>query len=388
MEHILMWVGIAVGGGFLAWLMLYNFYLVLLAVFVIQKESFLIGRKVLFTKTIFQNDTTVLLCQHNRIFRNLNLGRVFPHRDGNFTAQIIFMLTCMVAIFILSSLNTQVWLSVTPEPHIFRKIKMHKSAFLTMSLIAFSIGFAGCTDRDAPATDGTSQMTEANAMPAAGTKATDQSTGTIRGRVIYEGAIPRPQKLLVVKDVEICGKSQHFDEQLTVSSDHGIQNAVVSLVKVQGGKPLAEMGNQFVLDQKDCAYQPHTLIVPVNTPVQILNQDGILHNIHTFSSKNPPQNVAQPKFRKKLEMTFSTPEKIMVRCDVHGWMSAWIIVVDHPYCALTDQGGRFTLSGVPPGTYELNCWQEKLGEQKARVTVTAGQPAVVNFSYPTGKGRD
>lgn len=115
--------------------------------------------------------------------------------------------------------------------------------------------------------------------------------------------------------------------------------------------------------------------------MKILNNDGVFHNVHTFSTKNKPLNLPQPESRKKLAIAFSTAERIGVRCDVHGWMSAWIIAVDHPYYAVTDAEGRFTIIGVPPGTYTLNCWQELLGEQTAQVTVVEGAQVELDFTY-------
>jgi len=186
---------------------------------------------------------------------------------------------------------------------------------------------------------------------------------------------------MVVKDVAVCGKRHHLDERLIIGKRKGIKDAVVSLTGIQGGKSLATLGSNFVIGQKDCAYEPHMLLVPVHAQVQILNDDQVLHNIHTFSKVNPPMNLAQPKFKRKLEVSFSEPEKIPVRCDIHAWMNTWIVVVDHPYHALTDEEGNFMLEGVPPGTYTLTCWQELLGEQSREVTISEGSDLKVEFEY-------
>lgn len=212
------------------------------------------------------------------------------------------------------------------------------------------------------------------------------SSGVLRGQVVFDGKPPVPQKLLVVKDAAVCGKIDHVDERLIVSGNGGIKNAVVYFSRVTGGLPaqagktVSALGGEFVLDQRVCAYQPHVLIAPVNTPIQILNNDGVLHNIHSFSTKNPPINVAQPAFKKKMEISFQTPEAFAVKCDVHGWMSAWIFVVDHPYYAITDDEGRFVLTDIPPGSYTVHCWQEMLGEQTAQVIIGAGE-TMQTFTY-------
>ncbi len=149
--------------------------------------------------------------------------------------------------------------------------------------------------------------------------------GMIKGRVTFDGKASPRQKLTVVKDRDICGRIEHYDQRLLVGDGGGILNAVVSLTKVRGGKPISAMGNEFVLDQKNCAYSPRILLVPAKKEVTILNNDGVLHNIHTFSTKNPPVNIAQTKVQKELKMKFGFPERIQVKCDVLGWRGAWFI---------------------------------------------------------------
>jgi plastocyanin len=206
--------------------------------------------------------------------------------------------------------------------------------------------------------------------------------GTVSGTVTYAGTAPAPAKLQVAKDVAVCGKEGHVDESLVVGANKGIKDVVVSIKGVAPGKSMDALGASFVLDQKVCAYKPHVVIVPVNKPLKILNSDGILHNIHTYGKKNPAKNIAQPKFKKELTETFTQPEVIPVKCDVHGWMSAWIVVADHPYYTVTDANGKFTIADVPAGTYSVEFWQEKLGTQTKQVTVAASGVTTLDFAYP------
>jgi len=222
-------------------------------------------------------------------------------------------------------------------------------------------------------------------IPAEQKKTATRNEGTIEGKVLFDGKAPRRQKLLVVKDVDVCGRIGHFDQRLVIRKGGGIQNAVVSLSKVRGGRPLSAMGTEFVVDQNGCSYSPHVLLLPMNREVTILNNDGLLHNIHTFGTKNRPVNIAQTKFQKELRMKFTVPERIPVKCDIHGWMSAWFVVVDHPYHSLTDEEGKFSLTGVPPGTYTVSCWQELLGEQTIQLTAEAGSTVTVDFRYSAEK---
>jgi hypothetical protein len=239
----------------------------------------------------------------------------------------------------------------------------------------------------APARSPNGQTPEENStnLPAGENELPTGSWGAIEGRAIFDGKASSREKVIVVKDRDVCGKTDHYDERLLVGKTSGIQNSVVSLTKVRGGKPLSTMGTDFVLDQKGCRYSPRILLLPINQDVRILNNDGILHNIHTFCTKNRPVNIAQTKFQKELKMKFKVPERTQAKCDVHGWMTAWLVIVDHPYHSLTNQEGKFRLTDIPPGTYTVSCWHELLGEQTTQVTVEAGSTATVDFRYSTKK---
>jgi plastocyanin len=200
--------------------------------------------------------------------------------------------------------------------------------------------------------------------------------GTISGTVKYDGTAPAQKKVEVTKDKEVCGLKPHFDEDLIVSSSGGIANAVVVLKDAKGtAKP-----EEVKFDQKGCDYQPHVLAFPAGSTVDIMNDDGILHNIHTYSKVNPPFNMAQPKFKKEIQQKIDKPEVIKVSCDAHGWMHGWWYATDTPYYAVTDDNGNFTIKDVPPGNYTIEVWQEKLGTQDQKVDVKAGASATSDFS--------
>lgn len=201
--------------------------------------------------------------------------------------------------------------------------------------------------------------------------------GKIKGTVKFTGTPPAREVLEVNKDKEVCAVGVKKSNELVVGADGGIEFAVVSLTNITKGKAFPE--GATVLDQAGCEYLPYIVITPKGSPLDILNSDGILHNIHTYSEKNKPLNRAQPKFKKKLTETFNEVEMVKVTCDVHGWMKGWLAVVDHPYHAITDASGAFELTDVPAGEYEVKVWQEKLGESTQKVTVPAGGEAAVNF---------
>ena len=256
------------------------------------------------------------------------------------------------------------------------------SWLLIFAVAAFTIGCGGGGEQ---ADSQPAKKTEA-AKPAASTgdymAMAVANGGTITGTVTYGGQAPDPKKLPVTKDTQVCGMAEHFDETLVVGSNNGIKDVVVSITGITSGKGIDALGAEFVLDQKGCLYSPHISLVPVNTSLKIINPDGILHNIHSYSEKNPSFNKSQPKFKKEMETSFAEAEVVTVKCDVHGWMSAQIFVVDHPYHAITDESGNYSLADVPPGTYTVEFWQEKLGKHSIQVTVAEGASTTLDHKYP------
>ena len=210
----------------------------------------------------------------------------------------------------------------------------------------------------------------------AGYQAAADNGGTISGTVKFDGTPPTPKKVEVTKDKEVCGLKPHFEEELIVGSNGVIANAVVVLKDAKGTVKPADVK----FDQKGCDYVPHVLAFPAGSTVEIVNSDGILHNIHTTSTVNPPFNMAQPKFKKVIKQTVEKPEIIKVNCDAHGWMHGWWYVTDTPYYAVTDENGKFEIKDVPPGSYTIEVWQEKLGTQDQKVDVKAGAAATSDFS--------
>jgi plastocyanin len=197
--------------------------------------------------------------------------------------------------------------------------------------------------------------------------------GSITGTIKYDGSAPKPKSVEISKDKEVCGLKPHFEEDLIVGSDGGIANAIVYIADAKAA-PTPETVD---FDQKGCDYLPHVLAFPAGSTVKIKNDDGILHNIHTYSTKNPTINIAQPKL---VDVKVDQPELIRVTCDAHGWMHGWWFSSANPYYAVTDDKGNFTIKDVPAGDYEVTIWQEKLGEQKQKVSVKAGAPATLDVT--------
>ena len=200
--------------------------------------------------------------------------------------------------------------------------------------------------------------------------------GSISGTVKFKGTAPAPKKLDISKDKDVCGKTAKTDPSLVVNNGN-IVNAVITITDIQKGKKIEI--KKVTLDQQGCEYHPHVLAFPAGSTVEVLNPDGILHNIHSYSKVNSPFNQAQPKFKKTLDVKIDKPEVIQVKCDVHGWMEGWLVATDNPYFAVTDASGSFKLTDVPAGNYTVEVWQEKLGKSSQKVTVKPKEDAKVNF---------
>jgi plastocyanin len=203
--------------------------------------------------------------------------------------------------------------------------------------------------------------------------------GTITGVVTLAGPAPTPALLVVSKDKDVCGAHPLHDQSLVVGAHRGIANAVVTLSGIKRGEPLTPLTN-VMFDQKGCEYIPHVIAFPAGSTIEIANSDGILHSIHTESTINPVVDMAQPGFKKIITVTIAKPEVIKVTCDAHNWMEGWWYATGNPYYAVTGSDGKYAIKNVPPGSYTLEVWQEKLGVAKQPVTVGKDASAKADFT--------
>ncbi len=204
--------------------------------------------------------------------------------------------------------------------------------------------------------------------------------GTIAGIVRWEGEIPKRRRLKVGSADKPCHAKPIPNEDLVVSKDAKVRWVVAYIKKIDQGKPFdITTDDPTTLNQKGCRFRPHIVVVPKDQPLRILNSDGVLHNVHLYAKKNEPFNRSMPGRMKQLDVTFDYSERIRIGCDVHKWMSGWIVVPKHPYYAVTGKDGAFRLEGVPAGDYTVEIWHEKLGKKQAEVTVTSGGESQVDF---------
>lgn len=201
----------------------------------------------------------------------------------------------------------------------------------------------------------------------------------LEGKIKVEPPYPKPALLEIdEKHRADCG-TQKISPKVKISPEGGVANAVV---KLEGNFPKAETtpADNHILDQIQCEFSPHVLLLPQGSTLSILNSEAMLHNVRAFDEKIEMLfNDAMPKKGQILKKRFKEPGRFIFRCGVHHWMHALVIVQEHPFYALTNEEGRFKLSGIPEGDYELSVWHESLGELRRKINP---QEFSVEISFP------
>ncbi|MEZ6130824.1 MAG: hypothetical protein R3C59_19310 [Planctomycetaceae bacterium] len=196
--------------------------------------------------------------------------------------------------------------------------------------------------------------------------ATAQEWTTLTGQFVVSGDVAQPEKLEITRDEEFCGQHGLVDESLLVNPDsHGLQNVVIWLssktdVPVHPSRQAAPKPVQ--LDNKDCRFVPRIVMLRTNQVLQSTNADPVVHNVAVYARRNQPFSIVVPE-DKPLERSFAKSELLPIRvdCSIHAWMRAYLVITDHPYAAVTDQDGRFSIADVPQGTWEFRTWHERPG---------------------------
>ena len=207
---------------------------------------------------------------------------------------------------------------------------------------------------------------------------------TLSGAVTFTGKVPKALKIDTSAD-PICaeGNVDTTTEWFVVSNDR-LANV---LVYVSAGEVLERYSFEapstaIVMERKSCRYEPHVLGLQVDQPLIIINSDNTQHNIHPTPKNNAEWNQTQPEGAPPLVKTFARPElSIPFKCNQHPWEKAYVSVFNHPFYAVSDVEGNFKIEGLPPGSYKITAWHEKLGEKTLEVVVVPGESKSLAFSF-------
>lgn len=209
------------------------------------------------------------------------------------------------------------------------------------------------------------------------------ANASIKGVVKFEGAAPKLTRIDMSQD-PACAKghsSPPTSEEVVVGGSGGLANVVVYVSDGLTSHDFQVPQQPAVLEQKGCQYKPHVLALQTGQKLDVINSDETTHNIHPIPNNNREWNMTQPH-GMHLEQTFAREEvSILVKCNVHPWMRGYIAVFKHPYFTVSDKDGGFELKNLPPGTYTITAWQEKLGTKVQKVTVGAGEAKTADFSF-------
>jgi len=207
--------------------------------------------------------------------------------------------------------------------------------------------------------------------------------GTIRGLVKAQGKLPKLPPLEVSKFKEVCKNVPN--ESLIVGSGQGVRYAVVTLERVTKGRAV-EREALHELDNLGCRFVPHVQAASIGQFLLIKNSDPILHTAHAYFPNGQPHFNVGLYPGKVSRKPLVSPGVVKIVCEVHPWMSAYIVVTEHPYHAVTDIYGEYEIRDVPPGTYQLKVWHETLGTQEKQVEVKGGAISKVDFTFAAPAG--
>lgn len=193
-----------------------------------------------------------------------------------------------------------------------------------------------------------------------------QEWGRLSGRFVFTGDVPEAEQIQVTRDEDVCGVRPLFDRSLLVNSENGgLANVVVYLLsrsEVPVHPDLKTTEKPAVLDNKDCQFVPRIVPVQTSQTLRCISTDPIPHNVAVYARRNDPFSEVIPT-GGALEKTFPRQElsPLRVDCSSHAWMRAYLVVTDHPYVAVTDKDGRFSIEKIPFGEWEFRLWHEKSG---------------------------
>ena len=210
----------------------------------------------------------------------------------------------------------------------------------------------------------------------------EERSATIKGSVKFKGVIPKRRK--IGTDAEPKCSAMHatdplLSEDIVMDAAGNLQWALVTVKEGLGDRKFEIPKTPVVVEQKGCRFDPHVFGVMAGQDVLIRNRDELVHIIHVKPTANREFGFSQQKAGEERTKVFTDKETIKVFCDVHTWMSAWAVVLDHPYHGVTGPDGKYTIKNLPAGKYTLEMWHEKYKPVTQEVEVKDKETKTVSF---------
>ncbi len=210
-------------------------------------------------------------------------------------------------------------------------------------------------------------------------EATASNPGSVVGTVKFLETPPDPERLRVEKDNDVCGLRKLSRDFIVSPETQGLKNVVLTIVGVSTPSTTVS-AEPPSLYQQECVYEPYVQTAVVGQKLEVTNRDDLLHNIHGFADTLETLfNVAEPVQNMVLSLDLDLEGVVTVKCDIHSWMQAYVVVAPHPFTAVTDEDGTFRIDGIPPGSYLVRAWHVALGQLDKPVTVQEGGETTVTF---------
>jgi plastocyanin len=171
-----------------------------------------------------------------------------------------------------------------------------------------------------------------------------------------------------------------MSETVVTGPEDALANVVVYIS--EGANDQDQVPAQAVtFQQKGCQYVPHVVTLHTGQELKILNSDQTTHNVHPIAKTNREWNKSQTPGAAPITAKYENAEFIPVKCNVHPWMRAFIVVLKTNHYDISKQNGSFTLPDLPPGSYKITAWHEIYGTQTADITITGKESKEANFTF-------
>jgi hypothetical protein len=254
---------------------------------------------------------------------------------------------------------------------------------MMLGAAALAFGVWGCGGKSADNNASAGSTGSGAAVAQSGT-AGPTGTSSVSGVIHFTGEAPANPKIDMSQEAACKGKytTTPTDPQYVVSS--GKLGNVFVYVKsgLPNGATYQAPSTPVEIDQTGCLYHPRVFGVMTNQDIVIKNNDAVLHNIKAVPATNRGFNISQPSAGMTSTRKFASQEVMVpLECNVHGWMHAWVGVLSHPFYSTSGEDGSFSIKNLPPGTYTIEAWHEKLGPQSQTVTVGAGEAKTLDFTF-------